>query len=269
MSTERNTYQSGQIGIIIILIMVVLLTIGLSLAARSSREVTLSTQEEESTRTFNAAEAGVEQALSNDFSFAPNQYHPTPTTIPGSNATVDYTITKVNVLETRLFQGVSAHVQLTDSSGAQTVNNVVIDWSKENNCATQKPAALVVSIYSVDTTTVPETVNVRHQAFAACDYGDSVPVSPTAGASPYFKEVTIPLQAKDTFMRVKAVYNDTTIKVTGTGKTGVLPVQYYSIYSTAKNQSGSENRSVQVNRTLSVEPSILDYVLFSGTTIIK
>src|SRR6185369_1704811 len=99
MPTPRTT-QSGQIGIIIILIMVVLLTVGLSLASRSTREVRLSQQEVESNRVFNVAEAGIEQALSSDFSFQGEEYHPSPTSVPGTNATVDYNIRKNHILET-------------------------------------------------------------------------------------------------------------------------------------------------------------------------
>src|SRR5258708_19174487 len=108
-TSRRTRHQSGQIGIIIILIMVVLLTVGLSLAARSSREVTLSTQEAESTRTFNAAEAGVEQAMSGGFAFTGDVLPSTAANVPGANSQVNYTVTKVHTLQTRLFQGVSRH----------------------------------------------------------------------------------------------------------------------------------------------------------------
>jgi len=264
--TQYRRHQSGQIGIIIILIMVVLLTVGLSLAAQSSREVTLSRQEEESTRTFNAAEAGVEQALSTDLSFAGTQLHPAPAVLNGANALVDYTITKVDVLETRLFQGVGAHVQLQDTNGNQTATQVRIDWSKENDCVTQQPATIIVSIYSVNKAVSPAAVAVRHQAYASCNRNDGVAVAATAGTSPYFKSVTIPVGATDVFMRVRPVYNDSAIKVTSAAG-AALPVQYYSILSTATNQAGTESRAVQVNRTLAVEPSVMDFVVYSGGTL--
>jgi hypothetical protein len=55
--------QKGQAVIIILLIMVVGLTIGLSVVSRSILNVKLSTQSEESSRAFTAAEAGIEVAL--------------------------------------------------------------------------------------------------------------------------------------------------------------------------------------------------------------
>jgi hypothetical protein len=260
--------QSGQIGVIIILIMVVLLTIGLSLVSQSSREVDLSRQEEESTRVFNAAEAGIEQALSTSLDFQTEEYDPPPTSIPGSNATVDYAIKKVRKLETRLFEGSGAHVQLADSAGAATVNTITIDWSKEKDCVTQDPASLIVSVYSYDSTATPP-YSVRHLSYGACNRNDDITVAANAPAGDYFKRATIALNPKDVFLRIKPVYNDTHVQVTGSGGTGTLPVQYYNIRSEAKNQNGDETRIVEVNRTLSTAPSVMDYLLFSGTTLTK
>jgi hypothetical protein len=254
-------YQSGQIGIIIILIMVVLLTIGLSLASRSTREVILSQQEEESTRVFSAAEAGVEQALTADFTFAGESYAPGPTAIPNTNATVDYTIQKMHVLDMRLTEGQAARVQLTDSS-TPLPSSVAISWSRETDCSTQTPASLIIAIFSVDST---GKTSVRYTAAAACDHGDGVTVAGASGVNGLFKQTTVNLQANDVYMRVKPVYEDTDVYVTASS--GNFPVQYYSVHSSATNQLGNENRVVEVKRSLPVAPSILDFVLVSGTSI--
>jgi Tfp pilus assembly protein PilX len=263
---NHRASQSGQIGIIIILIMVVLLTVGLSLASRSTREVRLSQQEVESNRVFNVAEAGIEQALSSDFSFQGEEYHPAPTTVPGTNATVDYNIRKNHILETRLSEGVGARVQLKDTT-TPTPGSVNIEWSTDKSCTiTPKPASIIVSVYTVDSSVVPADTKVRHFAYAACDQNDGVAVAGN-GSGTYFKSVNIPLQARDEFIRVKPMYNDTSLRVSA--PVGTLPVQYYTIRSSATNDLGTENRIVEVNRTLPVAPSIMDYVVFSGTTLVK
>jgi hypothetical protein len=249
----RQTQQSGQVGLIIILIMVVLLTIA--------------QQEDESTRVFNAAEAGIEQALATDLNFQGEELHPGPTNIPGSNATVEYAIQKQRTLEARLFEGVSARVQLKDSGNPTPPASIKIEWSKEKDCSSQDPASLLVSVYSVDTSYNPTYTTVRHFAYSACDHGDSIALAADAADATYKKEVTIPLTATDDFIRIKPVYNDSYVRVTPIG--GTLPVQYYNIRSSAKNQSGNEERIVEVQRTIPVAPSVLDYVLFSGTTLVK
>ncbi|MEK7571382.1 MAG: hypothetical protein AAB553_03835 [Patescibacteria group bacterium] len=55
--------QSGQVLLIVILVMVVALTVGLSVAARSITNVRIANEEESSERAFAAAEAGLERAL--------------------------------------------------------------------------------------------------------------------------------------------------------------------------------------------------------------
>lgn len=56
-------YQSGQILLVVVLIMVVALTVGLALAARMVTELRLSKQNEESQRAFQAAESGIQQTI--------------------------------------------------------------------------------------------------------------------------------------------------------------------------------------------------------------
>lgn len=56
--------QEGQILLVVILTMIVALTVGLSIAARIVTELRISKQNEESQRAFQAAEAGIQQTLS-------------------------------------------------------------------------------------------------------------------------------------------------------------------------------------------------------------
>src|SRR3989338_4330480 len=60
---EGPLKRNGEILILVVLIMIVALTVGLSLAARTVVNLRLSKQSEESQRAFQAAEAGVEQVL--------------------------------------------------------------------------------------------------------------------------------------------------------------------------------------------------------------
>lgn len=60
---SRKLLQRGQAFLIVVLVMVVALTIGLSIASRSLTNVRLTTEEVSSQRAFSAAEAGVEQLL--------------------------------------------------------------------------------------------------------------------------------------------------------------------------------------------------------------
>jgi hypothetical protein len=64
---EENIMR-GQMLLIVVLVMVVILTVGLSTASRTITNIRVSTDEEDSERAFSAAEAGLEQALGRDLS---------------------------------------------------------------------------------------------------------------------------------------------------------------------------------------------------------
>lgn len=257
---SRDNSQSGQIGVIILLIMVVLVTIGLSLAARTTQDLFLSQQQADSTRVFNAAEAGVEQALSTSLEFQGDAQSGEIQNFSNSDIDVDYQVTKLNFLETRLFEMVSVNVDVT---GVTTGQSIQIDWSKEDNCSTQDPASLVVAVFYDDV----GTTRVRNYALGACDRADNFTTATTINVDGYRRRYSLPLLTNDLFVRIKPVYNDTHIRVTGSGWT--MPVQYYNIRSQANNTKGTETRVVEVNRTLTAAPSVMDFALYSGSTIVK
>jgi hypothetical protein len=253
--------QSGQVGIIIILIMVVLLTFGLSLASRSTREVALSQQEEESNRVFNAAEAGVERALATSLDFQGEELTQADVLIPGTDSSLDYNIRKNRILETRLIEGTTAMVRMQDPATTLPVD-IYIDWSRDADCnAARKPSSLLVSVYN----STAGVNTVRHLSFGACTRNDDIAVA-AAGQNGYFRRATITTQAGDQFLRIKTVYNDTFLRVSAPT---TLPTQAYDIRSEANSNLGNETRSVEVKRTLSVAPSVMDFALFSGSTLVK
>lgn len=249
--------QSGQVAIVILLIMVVLLTVGLSLASRTTQDLFLSQQESESARVFNAAEVGVEDALSQDFDAISGTVELNPTTV--SDVTTSTTIQPNSSLETQIVEGAAVHVNLQGYGGS----TFTIDWAKETSCGSA--ASLLVSIYYLDGT----TTEVIHDAIAPgncrTDEFAISNASPSDGA--YYRTVAISLPGGTTtplFARVRSVYNDTAIRITG----GVgFPTQFFIIRSEANTDIGEESRTVEVGRTLSGAPSFMDYALYSGADI--
>jgi hypothetical protein len=79
--------------------------------------------------------------------------------------------------------------------------------------------------------------------------------------------VDITLQTGDKRMRITPVYNDTALLVQGSGWT--MPTQGYTITSVAHNAQGRETQAVQLQRSINGAPSILDFAVVSGTTILK
>lgn len=249
LTTRHHSSKPGQIGIVVLLIMSVLLTVGVSLSANANRDLLLSQQGEESNRVFNAAEGGIEQALNSL----------TSGTFSGVNdVSVSYQVADSTSIDTRLFEGVSVEVDVTGASG-----NLTVQWSHEQDCVTQTPASLLVTVYS----DVSGQLLARHLTAAACARGDGFDESSVSiiNSDDYRRQLLIALGPDDRFIRIKPVYNDTHLRISGVN----LPTQGYQITSQAVSDIGTETRVVQVNRSLPTAPSFMDYALVSGTTLIK
>lgn len=257
-SGQALRYNSGQAGLVVLLLTVILLTIGISVASRGTSDLAISRQEEESNRALNGAEAGVENALSQNLNFSGSTYSGSVNV--DSNLSVNYTIDKINILETRLFKGVSAQADVTGVANGQGIQ---IRWAKETNCS-QNPAALLVTVFRK----VGTNIRQRSYAYRPCATPNNgfTQVS-TDPSGELFRQVTLDLKSGDLFVRIKPMYGDTSVQVQGNGWN--LPVQYYKVRSVADSNIGNEVRAVQVNRTNPVAPSIFDFVLYSGRGIVK
>jgi hypothetical protein len=252
--------QSGQVGIIIILIMVTLMTIGLSVATRTTQDLSLSQAGSESARVFNAAESGVEAALSTDLEAAVEGVPVDVTSFAGQNVDVTYTVSKLRQLETRVFEGVTVEVDVTGVTTGQLVN---VDWSRENDCTNEDPASIMVAVYYDDS----GTTRVRYYGLGACAKGDNFDLASNISIDGYRRRSTLTMQTGDKFMRIKPVYNDTHLRVAANGWT--MPVQYYNIRAEARSTLSDETRIVEVNRTLPTAPSVMDFALYSNSTLNK
>lgn len=270
---SRYTAQSGQIGLVVLLVMVVVSTIGLSVASRTTQEVTVSRQVQEASRSFAAAESAIERILSEesgrffDFEGDVAQYSSQDETLQvQSDAEIEVEVEKQFELEGQVEEGTAIEI-LVD--GAQTDNQLSLEWSDTRNCD-DNPASLVISI----TNETAGTTNTRYLAVAPCDHSDNFEVfDPNAlehqGEDKALRYV-ITLNDGDQIVRVTPVYADTSILAAGIGDWLSVP-QQYRILSVGKNitEGGQETKAVEVERSQPITPYIFDYALISGSTIIK
>jgi hypothetical protein len=105
---RNRRLHSGQILLITLLVLSIATTIALSLVARSTTDLNISNQVEESSRAFSAAEAGIEQALK-------LQSVPNAVTLSGG---VSYSVTKADIGGAI---GALAFPKVTDVGGVETV----------------------------------------------------------------------------------------------------------------------------------------------------
>ncbi len=256
LSLSKKTYtssQSGQVAVIVLLLMVVLLTIGLSLASRVTQDIFLTQQQSDSARVFNAAESGAEDALSQDFSVITGPQSGTGQL--GNDITYNYTIVPSQVLERDLKEGDTATVFVNNAP----LGNITVDWGKRGSCL---DSSLIISTYFVE----GAQTKVRHLAVApdGCNRNDNFDTS-TSGTSPYESSFQVgDIDNTVLFVRIKAVYNDTSLRVTGLN----LPQQYL-VRSAASNPDGTEQRTVEVSRGVSSAPAFMDYSLYTRGSIQK
>jgi hypothetical protein len=232
----RNS-ENGQVGLVVLLITVVMLTVGVSVASRSVSDLKLTRQEQESTRALDIAESGIEDALSQDLSSIIGS---TTGNIPsGEQYSLD--VSANTTLDTQVEAGHTAEIKLLANPPVAGTFTITMTGA----CA----SALEVAVIRNATT-------VNRQTFD-CDGARRAVNGFSPG--PYVVTYT----NTDQIARIKVLYAGTTLTVTGAN----LPTQSYTIRSTTTVNGAT--RAVEVTKPLAALPSIFDYVLFSGTDLIK
>lgn len=232
---KRN---SGQAAVFVLLVMLLGLTVGLSVMSRTLQDLKSTTTSDQSSRAFSAAEAGIETALANlTLGDGP------PTVING--VTVNYNVAATAGTYTATIpKDEVGQIELTSPA------EVIVSWT--NN------AALELNFYTYNAGS--ETYGLTK--YALNPYGETIDNSFSAsnpGPAGYKSTKTIPAVADSKLLRIKPIYNSTTIQVTG-----VFPAQNYTITSTGSTTDGV-TRSVRVDKSKPALPPLFDYVLFGGT----
>jgi hypothetical protein len=253
MFLMRRNRQSGQVALIILLVMVVVLTVGLSLISHSVTDISISKDEEEAMRAFSAAEAGIEEALRQEdlLLWAPGE---TPKEVNVDEMKANVTVVAKNEIENKVVaENDFLNVNLEGFSG--TVN---IEWEYNGDTPVHN-AAIEVVLYDANNQTIDRYAYSPLGTCASSDFSLPIP-GPT-------RVNNIPVGVNDDLMRIRVLCHQTTLKVTANG--GTLPTQEYQIDSRAAagGQAKGKTSAIEVSRTISSLPSIFDYVLFSGGNI--
>lgn len=268
--------QNGQALIILLLVMVVGLTVGLSIATRTITDLRISTQTEESQKAFSAAEAGIEDALRRDLTAYSGCDNDGSTPLPDCpslpTGQVAVTVTPQGntsefVTEQPVAQDDVAQINLDGT----TASSVDVYWADDNDPASSLEITLVyyqsnsnyygIEKWSYNTdashnsngftlVTGPFQFNGKNYKGKAAN----VPISSSGG---------LPVTPK--ILRLRPFYGRASIAVQSQG--GNLPLQSYKI--TSIGTTGQITRKVEVTKSLNALPPIFDYVLYSGTDISK
>jgi len=242
MRKLKGKYQQGQAVLIILLVVAVALGYGLSIISQSVTDTEIAGHSEESARVFNAAEAGIEDALGKIGSLTIG----TDYSLSVGDVDVEYSVSGNNFLEAVYQENDIATVVL---DGADTLT---IEWGE--SC----PGAASLLITVIDSNN-----QIKRYGWNACDLGDDFTYVDDPGDDGYLRKKELAVAA-NSLVKIRPIYNQAQIRVTGDN----LPVQVYDIDSKAISPT-LESKAIQVSRTVPATPTIFDYVLFSGTNIVQ
>lgn len=269
MSQKNN--QSGQIALISLLVLTIATTVGLSLIARTTTDISVTRKIEESTRAFSAAEAGIEETLKSGIAASGE-------TDPALGVSYVVTIKPTTggpgspfVFPQKTLNENTETVWLVNHNADGTINEtptytsptIDVCWSSESTT----PALVVSVLY--------KSAGAYRMAKAAFDPAGrannfSAPTATTggcgAGTNTTYKSTLSFADfgitpAVDTLiaLRIRPVYSGTLIAISPVQD---LPVQGNNIESVGK-AGGDVNRKIVVYQQYRSAASIFDYAVYS------
>lgn len=252
--SSKKSSQSGYVAVITLLVMVVLLSLGLSLANQATQEISLAGNESEQVRVFNSAEAALDTLLADPASYISGDLPESLTSL--NDSTFVHSVTAGN-LETYLQQGATATIDLSISSPI----SISLVWDKNNaGCSS---ASLLVAIYSDNGSGVYSVRYLGVKPFACGSAGPPGFLSAAGAVGTYSNVYQINGLSADDLVRVKVLLANTTLKVTGAGN------QQYTAQAMATGDTDGVTSAIQGTKSIPAAPAIFDYALYSGSSITK
>lgn len=265
---------------------VVILTIALSIAARSVTNLRITAQTEQSQRAFAAAEAGIEESLR---VLAQNGTPPLSLTVGTGQASINYIQVKSYELYLPKDEVVQINPKPTNSPTADVKINIF--WGdkanpNENLGSPAGVASLLISCIGGDLASsycsssppsvFPEEFGCNGQSRPnnfGCPPGPFASVSDLSFEEGKKLTITDPGQ-RGLILRIRTVYNGAKIKIECNQVVGGtcpdhFPPQVEVIESRGEAAGGQVVRKIKVTKSFPTAPAIFDYVLFSGGDITK
>lgn len=273
---RTHLLQRGQMLLITILVLTVATTIALSLIGRATTDLSMSNQLEESTRAFDAAEAGIESALKSGVSAANVAvatgvtYTVNVNTIGGASGVYQLTHkTTQGITETLWLVNHNADGSLNESP-AYTTTTLPVCWSQPDSGGT-KAAAIISVVYKSGADGSYKVARVAADPDAVIRSNNFDATVTVSGCSlGYFETVlnftslgiNLSGASADTLLalRIRPEYADTTLAVDG-GAIGI-PKQGNVIESTGTTGTGV-SRKVLVYQQYRSASSMFDSVIYS------
>jgi len=272
---DQKNLRNGQVLLIILLVVTVVLTIGISVASRSITDVKISQQSSESGRAFWVAQAGLEKAIKANAASS------------GSLNSVDYTVSKTGLGGGADFvfpEKILANEPITlwlvfhnESTGEIEIGSPFKDrltlfWGNEAESASSPttPALEATLIYSAGGifrnkrfTYDPYQTRPSATNFSSAQAGGAVLGQNLSFSSGEINLKNVLKGSEIPYLfRLKLLFSSTP-QLVAVKAASSLPTQGSCYYSSATVPESGVTRKLSVCRLWPVPPSIFDYTLFS------
>jgi Tfp pilus assembly protein PilX len=263
---SRKNLQRGQILLVIILFMVVILTIGLSLAARNITNISESTADENSQRAFSAAEAGIQVALEANQNISETNIDPQTTYKAEIQVIRDTEIALNNGMAIR--KNNPADVWLSNYPGYQDKwsGELTVYWGNAASTDPCSEAALEIAVVSGTDMASPI---MRQSAYDPCESRRSTNnfTAPEMASGSYtidekeykYRAILAPSISNGIIARIIPLYANALLGVSGDS---ALPVQGRVIESIG-SAGDTQRKIVVVQEHPKLPPEMFPYVLFT------
>lgn len=272
----RHSNQSGQIVVILLLIMLVGVTIGLSITTRTLQQMKVATVSEQSSRAYTAAEAAIEEALRQELAGGMTG----SVSLGPSISEARYEVEETPEFSLTVQKDEVAQANLEDFTGS-AIDVYWVSESDPNENTSEPPGRASLELtfikndggdYSVIRFAVNADARSASNGFTdpgGSDISGGVNLSrsdivncglPSSG---YCNKAAITGLSDIEILRVKPFYNRATILVESSPP-GLLSSQLFTISGEATTRS-DVTRKVEVTKAPPALPPIFDYVIFDGS----
>lgn len=285
--------MKGQVILILLLVMAVGLSIGLSVIQRSLGDLSSAGKVEQSSRAFSAAEAGIERALQgtcttgNCVAFSDNSAEASVSDtgllprIPssGQQPALEYPpLSKEAAAQFWLSDYNSADNLITSPYTGSPANSIDIYWGSS---ADDKAAIEITAVYFDSSSTSYKNSKFFYDSNSSrATSNNFTPASCTnpqintilGSSRTFYCSARLSIPANTIMIRTRLLYNNTTqpVAVAGAGTCGdACSLRPQARVLTSSGTAGSVSRTVQLFKLEKVVPPFLDFAIFSQGEISK
>lgn len=267
---KRNLNHDGQILLITLLVLSVATTIALALISRSTTDVNISTQVEESSRAFSAAEAGIEQSLKKSSgvsgALSSGETYTTTQDIIGGTASYEFpkAIAKGDVATLWLVPHDANGNPIVSGGANYTSDTLTLCWGNEGAGAVP---AIVAAFHFIDAT--DSTYKVSRVALNTENDGDNFDMTGIGGGcstnTDFSKSITLAnlgiVRTADRILmvRIRPLYANAWIAASS----AVALPQQGNIFTSCGKTGTNVQRCITAYQQYRAPLEIFDYALYS------